>query len=186
MIIEGKRIRLRAIEKEDLGKIHDWMQDPEIGAGLGDVVTPASLSQQEKWFERIDSDRETFRWAVESADGVLIGYSGLWEIHWKDRRAEHAAIIGEQAYRRKGYGRETIATCARYAFDELDLYRLDATIVNCNAASLQAYESCGFMKEGQLRAHARRNGKRHDRIMLGLLSEEYRLWCEETQFWDGQ
>ena len=33
-IIYGKRIRLRAVEREDVQKFHEWINDPEVTHSL--------------------------------------------------------------------------------------------------------------------------------------------------------
>ncbi|HEV7860363.1 MAG TPA: GNAT family protein [Pyrinomonadaceae bacterium] len=183
MNIRGKRIILRAIEVEDLPLLHAWLNRPEIAGGLGDVHFPSSRSQQLKWFERIQADEHTIRLAVQDGERSLIGYTGFWNIHWRDRRAEHALVVGEDARQGQGFGREIIMTCARYAFEEMGLSRLDANILETNQASRKAYEACGYRVEGTLRAHALRGGQRVDRILLGLLAKEYFALVEANRYW---
>jgi RimJ/RimL family protein N-acetyltransferase len=182
--IRGKRIIVRAIEPADLPLLHSWFNDPDLVGGLGDIHFPASLRQQEQWYERAQSDEGTIRLAVHMIEGTLIGYTGFWNIHWRDRRAVHAVVIGDPEYRGKGFGREIILTCARYAFEEMGLHRLDAGILETNTASLDAYRECGFQIEGTLREHALRAGKRVDRLLLGLLKREYDELIERTRYWD--
>ena len=173
MHIIGKRITLRAIEREDLELIRTWHNSPEIATGLGDMKWPTSRAEQEAHFERSAKDERTVRLLVELKDATRIGLTGFWGIHWRDRRAEHAVVVGDIAHHGKGYGQEIISTCAQYAFEELDLHRLDATILATNTASLKAYEACGYQVEGCLREHALRNGKRVDRLCLGLLRSDF-------------
>ncbi len=183
MNIHGKRIVLRAIEEEDMPLFQAWSNDPEIVKGLGDIHFPTSRADQDRWFERIQSDERTVRLAVENGAGGCIGMTGFWDIHWRDRRAEHAVIVGDRSYQGKGYGREIVATCARYAFLEMGLYRLDATILETNEASLKTYQGCGYKIEGTQRGHAFRAGEWVDRVMLGLLSAEYFEWADSTEYW---
>jgi len=185
MNIRGKRILLRAIESADLPILHDWLNDPEIAAGLGGIHFPSSLYQQEKWFERIQTDQETIRLAVQNETKQLIGYSGFWKVDWRDRRAEHAVVVGKEFQGHK-YGHEIIMTCARYAFEEMGLHRLEATVLAGNDASLRAYRSCGFTEEGLLREHALRSGQWHGRVILGLLANEYQTLASNSKFWEGQ
>jgi RimJ/RimL family protein N-acetyltransferase len=184
MNIKGKRITLRAIEAEDLPLLQSWLNRPEIAGGLGDVHFPSSRQQQLKWFERIQADERTIRLAVQDVEGKLIGYTGFWNIHWRDRRAEHALVIGEAKYKGQGFGREIIMTAARYAFEEMGLHRLDANILETNAASRKVYEACGYKVEGLLREHALRGGRRVNRILLGLLAKEYLALVEADRYWE--
>lgn len=183
MNIRGNRIVLRGIEHDDLPLFHGWFNDPGLVIGLGDLNFPSSLWQQERWFERIQTDEKTIRLAVQAIEGALIGYTGFWDIHWRDRRAEHAVLIGDPSYRGRSYGREIILTSARYAFDEMCLYRLEAVILETNEASLKAYQECGFQVEGKLRKRTFRGGKHVDSLLLGLLAEEYREWVKRNNYW---
>jgi RimJ/RimL family protein N-acetyltransferase len=180
MNVCGKRIVLRALESQDLPLLHQWANDPGLAYGLGDIHFPSSTRQQEQWYERIQSDNTTIRLAIQATPGKLIGYTGFWNIHPRDRRAEHSVLIGDPGSRGLGFGRETILTCCRYAFQEMDLYRLDAYILENNAASLKSYQSCGFQVEGTLRGHAVRGGRRVARLVLGLLATDYAARTEGT------
>jgi len=173
MMINGPRIKLRAIEREDLEAIRSWYNNPEISRGLGDTTYPTATHEQEKWLDRIQSQHDTKRFAIEDEQENLIGITGFWNIHVRDRRAEHAVIIGANPTAAKGYGQETINTCASYAFQEMNLHRLDATILATNLPSIKAYEACGFVREGTIRKHAFRGGTWIDRHLYGLLKDEF-------------
>ena len=184
MNIQGKRIILRAIESADLPTLHLWFNDPDIAAGLGGIHFPSSLTQQEKWFERIQADDTTIRLSVQNQTGQLVGYSGFWQIDWRDRRAEHALVVGKEFQGRK-YGQEIIMTCARYAFEEMGLHRLEATILETNEASLKTYTNCGFKVEGSLREHALRGGRWIDRKVVSLLETEYQSSTNSQSYWES-
>lgn len=183
MNILGKRIVLRGIESSDMASFHAWSNDPDIATGQGEVHWPSSMWQQNRWFERIQSDERNIRLAVQHQNGDLIGYSGFWNISWRDRRAEHGLLIGNMKYRKQGFGREIILTCARYAFMEMGLHRLDATIIATNQASIKAYEACGYKTEGILKEHAFRDGAFVDRLTLGLLASDYAANLDVQEFW---
>jgi RimJ/RimL family protein N-acetyltransferase len=172
MSIPGKRLFLRALEETDLPHLHKWQNDPDITRQLADWHFPSSYHQQKKWYERVQDERETIRLAVVLNEGPVIGYSGFWHIHWRDRWAEHAILIGESEYRSQGYGREVISTCVRYAFAEMGLRRVEAKILETNALSLKAYQACGFQVEGVLRQRSLRQGSWINTVVLGLLAAD--------------
>ena len=60
-----------------------------------------------------------------------------------------------------------------YAFDTLDLHRLEADIDPRNQRSLKTLQKLGFQKEGYLRQRHQVNGERQDSIMLGLLADDW-------------
>ena len=49
-IIYGKRIRLRAVEREDVQKFHEWVNDPEVTRSLA-LYLPMSMRDEENWFD---------------------------------------------------------------------------------------------------------------------------------------
>jgi RimJ/RimL family protein N-acetyltransferase len=61
-----------------------------------------------------------------------------------------------------------------YAFDELDLRRIEADVDPRNAASIRTLERLGFRREGYLRERWRVNGEVQDALFYGLLRREWR------------
>ena len=49
-IIYGERVRLRANEREDLPKFHEWVNDPDVTRHLA-LYLPMSMMDEEKWLE---------------------------------------------------------------------------------------------------------------------------------------
>ena len=67
-IIFGEHIRLRAIEREDVKKFFEWVNDPEVTFGLS-LYLPMSMTDEERWFESLASRAPTGRRAGRAADG---------------------------------------------------------------------------------------------------------------------
>ena len=49
-----------------------------------------------------------------------------------------------------------------YGFNELNLYRLQLTVLAYNTRAVGMYEKLGFTREGVLRAFGERDGRRYD------------------------
>lgn len=62
----------------------------------------------------------------------------------------------------------------RYAFNELNLYRLGLTVLERNTPARALYTRCGFVHEGTLRASDFRDGVRGNDIQMSILAPEYR------------
>ena len=135
MNIVGKQVLIRAIEETDLPLLHKWANDPEIWFLLGGWHFPGSLAETQAWFLHLPQDKLNQRFAIELG-GQLIGTTNLVEIDWKNNHASHGMVLGDQATRGKGYGRDTVMALMRYAFEELHLERLDSTIIEHNHAVL--------------------------------------------------
>ena len=62
---------------------------------------------------------------------------------------------------------------ARYAFEELGLYRINLNVFAYNTRAIKSYEKVGYVVEGKTREAVHRDGKRWDVIFMGLLREDF-------------
>ena len=107
------------------------------------------------------------------SDSTLIGTCTLFAFHTASRRAELGYALG-RPYWGAGYMHEALTALVDYAFDALDLHRLEADIDPRNAASARTLERLGFQKEGHLRERWIVDGEISDTAWYGLLCWEWR------------
>ncbi|WP_238902583.1 GNAT family protein [Clostridium sp. YIM B02506] len=185
MNIHGKKVVLRSIEKEDLDTLRGIMNDPEVERLLGGWALPVSKYEQEQWYEKSINNKDTLRWVIETKEDGVIGMTGLWNIDWKYRTAFTGIKIGNIDYRGKGYGTDAVMAVMRYAFEELQLKRLDGDIVEYNIASQKLYcGKCGWKEEGVRRKHIFKNNRYYDRILVGILNDEYFQLIKDNKYWE--
>lgn len=186
MNIKGKKVTLRAVERQDLETLHRWANDPEIGRMLGGWHFPGSMDYQETWFTGLKSDQRNQRFAIEAPDLGLLGTANLVDIDWKNGHAHHGMLLGDKDMRGKGYGVDVIMAVMRYAFEELRLHRLDGSIIEYNQPSYRAYvEKCGWVVEGRKREWYFRQNRRWDRIIVGVTRDDYFKLLEQNHYWDS-
>lgn len=171
-MIEGKKTRLRAIERTDIPTFVRWFNDPEVRYYL-QMYMPLSMAEEEKWFERQLEDRDNKVFAIETAEGIHIGNCGLDCIDWRNGNAELGIVIGEKDYWGKGYGSDAITTLLRFAFHEMGLHRIYLRVDDDNERGIRCYERCGFWREGILREAVLREGRYHDHLVMGILRDEF-------------
>jgi len=176
-MIQGRKTWLRAVEREDIPLFLRWFNDPEVRQYLS-VYMPLSAAEEERWFER-QLDRQDARvFAIETAEGVHIGNIGLHDLDWKNRNAQLGVVIGEKAYWGLGYGTDAIKALLRFAFDEMNLHRVQLRVFEFNERAIRCYRRCGFREEGRLRQELYRGGAYHDVLLMGILREEFRTLHE--------
>lgn len=187
MSISGRRIRLRALERGDIPMLHRWANDPDIWRQLGGWQFPSSEASTVAWLDGLATDRLNQRFAIERLeDGLLLGTANLVAIDWKNGTAFHGMMLGAAEIQGKGYGLDTVMTVMRYAFDELRLERLDGDIIEYNAASYRLYVGkCGWREEGRQRGWHFREGRRWDRILVGVTRQDYADLVAENRYWDS-
>lgn len=174
-MIVGERVRLRAVEREDLPHFVEWFSDPEVRRYL-DMYLPFSLAQEERWFENLQDrmeKKEIVMLTIETSDGAHIGNISLFDINWKGRHAELGITIGDKDYWNRGYGTDAIQTMLGVAFDEMNLHRVFLRVHADNARAIHVYNKIGFQKEGTLRESVFREGTYHDMVVMGVLQSEF-------------
>ena len=182
-MITGKKVRLRAIERADLPKICQWLNDEEVMYYWGHPGNTTSLAEVERWFddelERRPQDRKDY--IIETLDGVAIGRINYMRLNVKSRNAELGIQIGEKDYWDKGYGTDAVMTLLNYLFNELQLHKVYLSTQSYNTRAQRCYEKCGFVREGAHRESAFVKGEYHDSLIMGILRREFNQQADERQ-----
>jgi RimJ/RimL family protein N-acetyltransferase len=173
-VLRGDAIRLRPVEERDLPHFVRWFNDPEVRYWLHmSERRQETLASQRERYERHRNDPARVEWCIETAGARPIGRLVLTGIDDTHGRAELYVSIGEKDCWNRGYG--TAATCRAlaYAFSELRLRRVCLTTDEDNVRGIRCYERCGFVREGVLRAYRLRHGEPVNRVIMGVLREDF-------------
>jgi len=171
----GATVRLTAIAKEDLPAMARWYQD----AGLlrlwnADAARPQTEAELAKWLEEEAKKPNAFYFAIRPLEGeTLLGAIELDGILWNHQVGWVAVGLGDRAHWGKGYGRDAMQIVLRFAFQELNLHRVQLTVFAYNERALALYERLGFQREGVYREFIQRDGARYDMYLYGLLRREW-------------
>lgn len=179
-LFEGQAVRFAPLDAEcDAKIVSKWSHDPDyLRLQSVDIAKPLSPFQVKKQFEEWEKEAEkhaAFSFAVRlKEDDRLIGFTRLYRIEWTHAAGSLQIGIGDRNDRGKGYGTEALQMLLRYAFDELNLYRLAASTAEYNAGAIRFLERAGFVVEVRRRQAVQRDGRRWDVVMLGLLRDEWK------------
>jgi len=114
------------------------------------------------------------RLAVERAEGgIFIGWCALAQWKADYRSATMGYCFGEAEWG-KGFATEAARALLRWAFDTLDLNRVQAQTDTRNAASARVLEKLGFVREGTLREDCIVDGDVSDSWVYGLLRRDWK------------
>ena len=176
----AENICLAPIDHEKDAEIESrWTHDAEYLRLLNpEPALPQSMAQLKKRYEKIEKDqdekKDQFYFTVRMrSDDRLVGFARLYWIEWSNAGGFVQLGIGDPNDRRHGYGSEVLRLLLRYAFDELNLYRLTAAIPEYNPVGLHLFSKAGFVEEVRRRKALDRDGRRWDMIHMGLLHEEW-------------
>jgi len=180
-MILGERVRLRAIERDDLPRFVRWLNDPEVRQGL-ELFLPMSQTEEERWYERVlNLPPEEHPLAIDALLGeewVHIGSCGLGRTNRRSHSAELGIAIGDKAFWDQGYGTDTMKLLLEHAFDGLNLHRVHLRVFESNKRAIKVYRRVGFKDEGRLREDHFAKGRYWDTLIMGLLGADWRAQRE--------
>ena len=107
------------------------------------------------------------------ADGAFLGWCSLKRWNAVHRSASLGYCLEEAAWGH-GYATEAADALLRWAFDTLDLNRVQAETDTRNVASACVLEKLGFVREGTLREDCVVDGEVSDSWVYGLIRREWR------------
>jgi RimJ/RimL family protein N-acetyltransferase len=165
-LLEGKKVNLRVVEKEDLPLLADWSNNLEF---FSDMWFP-QMSKTD-WEKRYDSFIPGTKWFfIEKKDGSRIGTV----FHFLNGNYMEIGYILAPNERKKGYGSEAIKIIVDYLFLSKELVRVQAITGVDNFASCRVLEKAGFTKEGIIRRSAFIRGIWQDGVLYSVLRDEWK------------
>ena len=81
---------------------------------------------------------------------------------------------GYELGKHKGYGTQALRMLLRFAFAELNLFRVSAIAAEYNEGAIALLKKFGFVQEVCRRKSLERDGRRWNLFVFGLLSDEWR------------
>ncbi|MDM8528999.1 GNAT family protein [Anaerolineales bacterium HSG24] len=173
-MLKGKRINLRATERDDLPRYVKWFNDEEVNAHLTTFM-PMNLDDETAWYENQRQDSSMLTLAIViTAEDKHIGSIGLMHIKPRIQSAELGISIGDKESWGQGYGQEAIELLVDFGFMHLNLHRLFLRVDANHPTAKRCYEKSGFVEEGRLRSAGFRHGQFFDQFIMSILRSEYK------------
>ena len=179
-LFEAQDIRLGPIDHKSHADIESrWTHDAEFMRLMElKPVRPLSPAMVRKGYEaiekRMEEDRNLFYFTIRlREDDRLIGKAALEWIDWTNGNSWVHLGLGSAADRCKGFGTQALRLLLRYAFAELNLYRVSAFLPEYNQGALALFRKFGFVEEVRRREALDRDGRRWDLLTFGQLRSEW-------------
>lgn len=170
------RLRLRpftSVDADDLFALHSsahvlryWDAPPWTERARAEsFIVAAGRMAEEGSGARLAMDR--------ASDEAFIGWCALAQWNPAYRSASMGYCLDAAAWGH-GYATEAGRALLQWAFDTLDLNRVEAQTDTRNAASARVLEKLGFVREGTLRENCIVNGEVSDSWVYGLIRRQWR------------
>ena len=189
----GKRVMLRSLQVSDCSEWNkvrldniNWLTkwEPTRPSGMPDVI----------------NDRNAFGARCNARDrerhlgsgygfGVFVKGKFCGEINLSSiqRGPFQSCYVGywiDEGHAGNGYTPEALAVVLKYAFEDLDLHRVQVAIIPRNSSSRRVVEKLSLREEGIAERYLEINGKWEDHIRYAFTSEEWDHRKEEiTERW---
>jgi RimJ/RimL family protein N-acetyltransferase len=169
----GSKIYLRPIEMNDIPKMCEWVNHPEVTRTLH-MFRPMTTLNERDWVEHVSrSPNDIATLIVVRASDRPIGTCGLMRIDWVARHAGFGIGIGEPREWGRGYGSEATRLITDYAFATLNLNRVWLEVHADHPRARMAYEKAGFQREGTQREAVFKDGRYFDMLSMAVLRSEW-------------
>ncbi len=167
------RLDLIEIRQEHLGNIFKLFGDEKVTRfyNLLPFQTEQDGQKLVDWFSGRFREGLGIRWGIAlKGSSHIIGTLGF-----NNYTKHHRANLGydlQTAYWNNGYITEALQAVIAYGFNELEINRIEAEVMQGNIASEKVLEKLGFRKEGILRDWMLWNGRHYDMTMFSLLKRD--------------
>ena len=169
------RLRLRPFTAADTAAIFALQSNPRV-LRYWDAPPWRERTQAERFIVRCQQmaqEGSGTRLAIErTADDSFIGWCTLMNWDPTYRSALLGYCLDEPAWG-QGFATEAADALLQWAFNTLDLNRVQSEADTRNAASGRVLEKLGFLREGTLRENCIVDGEVSDSWVYGLLRREW-------------
>lgn len=175
--IISENIYLRALEPGDEKILALSENHPDPRETLFYALPTSLDGQKDKW-ARFHNDPNTVVLVIcgRQTDDI-IGVTAFFRIDWVSRAAVFYIAIAEAENWSRGYGSECTRLMVDYAFQTLNLNRIQLHVYAGNDRGIRAYQRAGFSIEGTLRQAMYHHSTYCDFYVMGILRGDW----EKTQ-----
>ena len=176
IILENDIVLLRPLKKEDFSLLKDFsLKEPELWKYS--LIPADGLENLKNYIDKALKDKElniSYPFIVlDKRSNQIAGSTRFYDYH-----KEHSTVqIGFTWYGKVFQGTGLNKNCKflmlQYAFEKMDLERVEFRADANNARSIAAMKSIGCVEEGILRSNCKSQNGRRDSMVLSILKEEW-------------
>jgi len=175
--IQTPRLTLREWSQEDVPLVYQLLSEPDV-ARFNTIGIPAAVQVIQDLLQPTLDDREKptrtrYGWSmILNNDKTFVGEIGLNLDAARFRSGEIFYSVAS-AYWGKGLASEAAQAIVHFAFEDLQLHRLQAGVATFNPGSIRVLEKIGMQREGLRRKILPINGEWVDNYMYAMLEEDH-------------
>lgn len=148
-LLLGERIRLRALEPQDVDTLYKWENDTSIWKA-SNTTTPFSKFVLEQYVASSHMDlyaNKQLRLMISDRDGNDVGAIDLFDFDPQHQRAGIGILVAQE-FRGQGYASEALQVLLQYCFHQLHLHQLYCSVTADNQESILLFQKNKFTITG--------------------------------------
>jgi [ribosomal protein S5]-alanine N-acetyltransferase len=170
--LHDDQVTIGPLMPEDTASLFLWLNDIDA-ANLDLAFRPIDWTAFQAWLADLGRNPTRVFFGIRQvSQAAIVGYLALTNINAVHRSAELGIRIGAAGNRGKGYGRAAIALALNYAWRNLNLHRVQLSVIANNTRAYRSYLAAGFEEEGRLSQAAFIDGQWTDVIIMAALRPE--------------
>ena len=163
----------RMPELKDVEEIYRYRNDDDVYVSLGGVFHGMSRENVKEWINFHNHNEKDHVWViVDKVSDKCVGHLGLYQIDFRNGKAEIGIAIAKE-YWGKGIGKLAYKEILNYAFNQLNLNRVETFNLASNKKIIHIKQKFGFQIEGIMRQVLFKNGQYQDKMIMAILKSEY-------------
>jgi len=153
------QLELRNIRNEE--GVRKWMYTDHIIA----------LNEHLSWLNRLKADESQITFVIMDEDRIPLGVASVGSIDPLHKKADWAYYLTQDE--RGGLGSAIEYSLINFAFDSLDIQKLNCEVIEGNNAVVKLHKKFLFQEEGFRRSNIIKDGERIGVYYLGLTKEDW-------------
>lgn len=171
-VINGEKVSLRPIGREDTPLIVAWRNKPSVYRHFI-FRQPFTPQLHENWLKtKVDTGQVIQYIIMENPHRRPIGSVYYRDVDPVNESAEYGIFIGEEDCLGRSLGTETARLFTRFALDVLKMHRISLRVLGGNDIARRSYEKAGFVTEGVFKDMVKLDGEFRDVTMMAIVNKE--------------
>ncbi len=172
--LTGEAVLIRALLPEDGNETYaGWMNDRGIVEYTESRFASHTPDDLKRYIQGVRNDPYSHMWAIcNVVSGDHVGNIKLGPVNAHHQFGDIGLIIGERAAWGRGFATEAISLVCKFAFQQLRLHKVTASMYEENVGSRRAFEKAGFSVEGIRASQFLLNDHYTGLVMMGRTTSE--------------
>jgi len=170
----GEAVLIRALLPEDGNETYaGWMNDQGIVEYTESRFASHTPDDLKRYIQGVRSDSLSHMWAIcDVVTGIHVGNIKLGPVNTDHQFGDIGLIIGERSAWGRGFATEAISLVCDFAFKQLRLHKVTASMYEENVGSTRAFEKAGFIIEGTRTSQYLLNDHYTELVMVGRTASD--------------